>query len=235
MVKEKKGWSIIDRSGKKLFKTRYEEVGPFENGIAEVYRETRTANIGGMLLKGLVIVKRLPTFGRDIEMFDEKLKRGYIDRTGAEVISTKHDYIAAFEDGMAPVRMRGKWGMISRTGAYIVPPNFSAIRRFSEGMAAVRHGDKWGYVGHNGEIVIAAVYEDAADFHEGLAAVRQDGRPFFIDQTGQSPFRVPTTITEIGDFAAGLAPVKKGEKWGFIDKTGMLVIDPIYDAAETLP
>ena len=99
----------------------------------------------------------------------------------------------------------------------------------------MRHGDKWGYVGHNGEIVIAAVYEDAADFHEGLAAVRQDGRPFFIDQTGQSPFRVPTTITEIGDFAAGLAPVKKGEKWGFIDKTGMLVIDPLYDAAETLP
>ena len=80
LVKEKKGWSFIDRSGKKAFHTRYEAVAPFEGGLAEVGRETRTANIGGFLLKTLVIVKNLPTFGRDIEMFDEKMKRGYIDK-----------------------------------------------------------------------------------------------------------------------------------------------------------
>ena len=56
LVKEKKGWNFIDRSGKKVFHTRYEAVAPFEGGLAEVGRETRTANIGGFLLKTLVIV-----------------------------------------------------------------------------------------------------------------------------------------------------------------------------------
>ena len=233
LVKEKKGWSFIDRSGKKAFHTRYEAVAPFEGGLAEVGRETRTANIGGFLLKTLVIVKNLPTFGRDIEMFDEKMKRGYIDKTGAEVISTKHDYISDFEDGMALVRRGGKWGMVDRTGSYIVAPEYSAIRRFSEGFAAVEQGGLWGFVGRDGQIAIAPAYEEAHDFHEDLAVVSKGQKSFFIDKTGRIPFLVPSTITALGDFASGLAPAKIGEKWGFIDHTGAVVIAPAYDEALT--
>ena len=164
---------------------------------------------------------------------DPKIKRGYIDHSGTEIVSPKNNYNSTFADGMALVVVKGKWGCVNEKGAYIVEPKYNEMHRFSEDMAAVKDGDKWGFVGRDGQIAIAPAYEAVHDFHEGLAVVSKGGKSFFIDKTGRVPFLLPSTVTEIGMFNEGFAPVKIGDKWGFIDHAGTIVIAPAYDAAGT--
>ena len=234
MVKEKKHWAFIDKTGAKVIQTRYEDVDPFDGGLAEVRREVKSGSLGGFLFSAVTFAARIPTFGVNVDLIDEKIKRGYIDRTGTEVISAKNDYNSVFHDGVALVRVKGKWGAVDRTGAYVIEPKYSAINFFSEDLAAVKEGEKWGYVARDGRIVIAPAYDEARDFREGLAAVTKGGKSFYIDKTGHVPFLVPSTITEVGDFSMGLAPAKIGGKWGFIDHTGAVIIAPAYAEARTV-
>lgn len=232
-MKQKKHCGFIDKTGKKVIETRYSDVMPFENGLAEVRREVNSFSFGGLLINAIGIAAGVPVYGPDGNLISDKIKRGYIDKTGAEIISTKNDYNSPFIDGTALVRVNSKWGMVDRKGAYVIEPKYKAIHFFYNDLAAVQDGDNWGFVGRDGQMVIAAKYDEVHDFTDGLAAVRQGSKSFFIDKTGRAPFLLPNSITEIGMFNEGLAPVKVGEKWGFIDKTGTIVIAPAYDEVRT--
>ena len=230
-VQSKKNWIFIDKTGTKQFDARYETVLPFNNGTAEVHRKAKTTNFLGAAIGVAAFASGFLSLGTDLYT-DPKIKRGYIDHSGNEIVSPKNNYNSTYVDGMALVVVKGKWGCVNEKGAYIVEPKYNEMHRFSEDMAAVKDGDKWGFVGRDGQIAIAPAYEEAHDFHEDLAVVK-GGKAFFIDKTGRVPFLVPSTITVLGDFASGLAPAKIGDKWGFIDHAGTIVIDPAYDAAGT--
>lgn len=233
MMKEKKHWAFIDHTGKVVIQTRYEDVSPFENGLAEVRREVKVGLLGGFLTTAVSFAINIPVIGMPNDYLGDKTKRGYIDKTGAEIISTKNDYNSPFFDGMALVRVKSKWGMVDRKGAYVVEPKYKGIHFFYDDLAAVQDGDKWGFVGRDGKIVIAPTYDEVHDFTDGIAAVRQGSKSFFIDKTGRVPFLLPSTVTEIGMFNEGFAPVKIGDKWGFIDHTGTVVIPPTYNEVRT--
>ena len=233
MVKEKKYWAFIDKTGKKVIETRYEDVDPFKDGLAEVRREVSSFSFGGLLINAIGVAAGVPVYGPDGNLISDKIKRGYIDKTGAEVISTKNDYTSPFHDGAAIVKVKGKWGAVDQKGAYIVEPKYNGIHFFSDGLAAVKEGAKWGYVGKDGRLVIPPTYDEAGEFTEGIAVVRQSGKAFFIDKEGHVPFLVPKNITDLGMFISGLAPAKIGDKWGFIDTKGNVVITPAYDEVRT--
>ena len=232
MVKEKKYWAFIDKTGKKVIETRYEDVDPFENGLAEVRREVKSTNFIGAVLS-IAAATAGHIMYDPVMLDDEKIKRGYIDRTGAEIVSAKNDYNSTFMNGVALVRVKNKWGIVDRKGAYVIEPKYKGIHFFYDDLAAVQDGDKWGFVGRDGAMVIAPKYDEVHDFTDGIAAVRQGSKSFFIDKTGRVPFLLPSTITDIGMFISGLAPAKIGDKWGFIDTKGNVVIAPAYDEVRT--
>ena len=232
MVKEKKHWAFIDKTGAKVIQTKYEDVDPFDHGLAEVRRPVKSTNfLGAVLTLGAATAGHF--IYDSVILDDEKIKRGYIDRNGVEVISAKNDYNSPFYNDMARVRIKYKWGLVDRAGAYIIEPKYKDIHFFYDDLAAVQDGDKWGFVGRDGAVVIAPKYDEVKDFSEGLAVVRQGQKSFFIDKTGRVPFLVPSTITDLGMFIAGLAPAKIGDKWGFIDHAGTVVIPPTYDETRT--
>ena len=233
MVKEKKHWAFIDKTGEVVFETRYEDVDPFKDGLAEVRREIKVGLLGGFLTTAVSFAINIPVIGMPNDYLGDKVKRGYIDKTGAEIISTKNDYNSPFFDGMALVRVKSKWGMVDRKGAYVIEPKYKDVHLFYDDLAAVQDGDKWGFVGRDGKIVIEPKYDEVHDFTDGIAAVRQGSKSFFIDKTGRVPFLLPNNITDIGMFNKGLAPVKIDGKWGFIDTKGTVVIPPAYNEVLT--
>jgi hypothetical protein len=40
-------------------------------------------------------------------------KCGFVDKKGREVVPLKYDAVQSFSEGMAAVRLEGKWGFIS--------------------------------------------------------------------------------------------------------------------------
>ena len=60
------------------------------------------------------------------------------------------DRVNSFSEGLAPVKLKGKWGYIDRNGALIIPAQYDDAGGFSEGLAPVKLKGKWGYIDRNG-------------------------------------------------------------------------------------
>ena len=54
-------------------------------------------------------------------MVEKNGKRGYIDKTGSEVVPCKYDKAFGFSEGLAKVKKSGKYGFIDKTGREVVP------------------------------------------------------------------------------------------------------------------
>jgi hypothetical protein len=104
----------------------------------------------------------------------------FIDRSGAEIITSNSTRFQDFSEGLAvgEIRERDKLrcGYIDKTGAWVIEPQFDWAGAFSEGLAAVGYFDNgvasYGYVDRTGKMVIPPrVCAGAGPFSGGLAAL----------------------------------------------------------------
>ena len=91
-----------------------------------------------------------------------------------------------FSEGLASVKIEGRWGYIDKTGQYVIRPQFDDVKLpFEDGLACVAIGDRWGYIDKAGKYVINPQFDDAWPFEDGLALVEIDGKWGFINKVGQ--------------------------------------------------
>ena len=159
-------------------------------------------------------------------------------KTGDVVIPFKYDFAYAFSEGLAAVKLKGKWGFIDKSGKVVVPIKYDGVIDFSEGFARVGLSDKWGVVNKwgivnkSGKEIVPLKYNYVWDFNEGLASVilmDKDGyiKSGFVNKSGKVV--VPLKYDKGKDFSEGLAAVELKGKWGFIDKSGKVVVPLKYD------
>ena len=115
---------------------------------------------------------------------DENEKWGY-KQLGEWVISPKYEKAGDFGEGIAPVRIGGKWGFIDKDGKTVIPYKFESAGPLKDGLARVGQYGKFGFIDKTGAIVIPYKYLEAHDFSDGLARVCVDGKIGYIDKTGQ--------------------------------------------------
>ncbi|MDR3246597.1 MAG: WG repeat-containing protein, partial [Prevotellaceae bacterium] len=148
-----------------------------------------------------------------------------------------YDYAWDFSEGMACVKLNGRYGFFNKTGKEI-PIKYDGAGNFYEGLAAVKLNDKWGYIDKTDKVVIPFKYDDVVipfkyydigNFCEGLAGVKLNDKWGYIDKTDKVV--IPFKYDDIGNFCEGLAAVKLNGKWGYIDRTGNVVIPLKYDYA----
>jgi serine/threonine protein kinase len=145
-------------------------------------------------------------------------------------IQAQFDSVGSFSEGLAEVKVDGKWGYIDKSGKIVIQPQFDDVSKFSEGLAkAWIAGQNWGYIDKTGNFVIPQQFtkDNANNFSEGLARACVVSTCGFIDKTGN--FVIERKFTGAGDFKEGLAPVKNRGKWGFIDKSGNLITQIQFD------
>ncbi|ENA9430640.1 WG repeat-containing protein, partial [Campylobacter coli] len=65
-----------------------------------------------------------------------------------------------FSEGLAGVKLNGRWGFIDRSGKFVIKPKFDSIWDFSEGLAKVELNRKYGFMDKNGKIVIEPKFDD---------------------------------------------------------------------------
>jgi hypothetical protein len=164
----------------------------------------------------------------------KQVKFGFINQTGAMVISPQFDRAEGFFEGKAAVKVGDKWGFIDRSGKVVIRPQFTYAHSFSEGLAWVDLGeDKYALIDGMGKTIRVFQAKDYIfhDFQGGLARVAfrdtKGLRHGFIDRTGN--FAIPCQFREAADFSEGLAPVRTNGTWGFIDPRGELVIPSRFD------
>ncbi|MBR5334346.1 MAG: WG repeat-containing protein, partial [Alistipes sp.] len=74
-----------------------------------------------------------------------------IRQTGEVVVPVKYDWIGGFNDGLAKVKLNGKYGLIDKTGKEITPVKYGKIYDFREGLAGVELNGKYGFIDKTGK------------------------------------------------------------------------------------
>ena len=79
-------------------------------------------------------------------------KYGY-KHNGRVVIPAKYDDALSFSEGLASVKINGKWGFIDKTDTMVIPAKYDYAEDFSDGKAFVKLNGRWFYIDRNGNEV----------------------------------------------------------------------------------
>ena len=117
--------------------------------------ETATATLTGALTP-----KPTDPYADDIALTDEYElfqdsstgKYGY-KHNGRVVIPAKYDDAWDFSEGLASVKINGKWGFIDKTDTMVIPAKYDYAWTFSNGKARVKLNDRWFRIDRNGNEV----------------------------------------------------------------------------------
>ncbi len=207
----------VDRTGKILFKTLFDSIGEFSEGIAAVALNDK---LGFIDQNGKTICK--PKY---------------------DLVGDFHEGLAWVNLGLNPNSPEeGRYGYVDRTGQLVIPIKFASHNDFSGGLAAVvlpyRKGDlfprfnNWGYIDHKGNYIVKPELGYASDLQEGLAAIEDDNSQWgYLNNTGSIVIKPIFDYAE--NFSEGLAAVQVKDKFGYIDKSGQFVIPPTFDQAQS--
>lgn len=168
------------------------------------------------------------------EHIKNKEYQAYLERRG--LASKYYDQIYEFKEGIAKVKLNGRYGFINEEYYEVIPVTYNDINEnFSEGLVCCVKNGKVGYLDKNGNVVVAFKYDDSiggmglgisGEFREGRAEVWKNGKKGFIDYYGNEV--VPIIYDDACCFSEGLAPVKKDGRWGYVDKEGRTIVPFIY-------
>ncbi|MHB8654592.1 MAG: WG repeat-containing protein [Terriglobia bacterium] len=115
---------------------------------------------------------------------------GYINKKGKFVVSPIYENAWTYFEGLAPVKLAGKWGYVDPTGKVMIVPQFEdgaprySIGVFREGLAEVKIGSQWGFINKQGQVVIRPRFVASFGFSNGLAEV-WDPDCGYIDTSGK--------------------------------------------------
>ncbi len=167
---------------------------------------------------------------------------GYIDSTGRflnRTFDSYNDRPGDFSEGLAAVKINGKYGYIDKGENVIIDPIYDDAFGFSEGLAVVKSGDYYSFIDHKGNIISKDRFEDANSFSDGLAGIVIRGEVKYVNKemkvvidNGLGYF-IRATNNRSGkpqamSFSEGLAEFTENGLIGFFDKTGNVVIPPRF-------
>ncbi|MFM8233627.1 MAG: WG repeat-containing protein [Holophagaceae bacterium] len=186
------------------WKSKYDYVGPFEEGLARV-------NVGGKYRedddRGWNV--HAPVGGQ----------WGFVDETGKEVIPPKYDEADEFYEGLAKVKLNGKWGLINQSDRYILDPLYDAIVRSSSAQRfQVEMNGKWGIFDSLGNPITKINFESIWIFCHGLAEFQLGGKWGYLNTLGEVV--IAAKYDMVWGFDRGYSSVSLGSKHGLIDLQG---------------
>jgi hypothetical protein len=211
-VKSRSDWGYIDKTGKMVIEPQFVyRPGDFVDGLAKVMGQTHAGFIdhaGRFSLKVeyehsddsyseglLAVIQGNPPRGVYLKRDGEVALEipFWQQRTAYQrsLYSLRHQQLAPFSEGLAPVLSFNRLGFIDKTGKVVIEPLFRETKGFSEGLAAVKIIDSdgqyvWGYIDRTGRFAIAPRFSEAHTFAGGLAQVTTtDGKKQLIDESGK--------------------------------------------------
>jgi len=148
-------WGYIDKTGREVIPVKYDTISDFKRGLAKVKLDGKWGIINE---NGKEII---PPKYDDVMSFkdktvkvrlNDKWKFGYIGGANRIVIPIIYDFIGKFnEDGLAKVKLNGKWGYIDKTGKTVKITNPKELKEIKSAMVNVKLNNKYGFYRGRGD------------------------------------------------------------------------------------
>jgi hypothetical protein len=85
----------------------------------------------------------------------------YLDASGQEVIPPRYETALAFSEGLAAVRIDGRFGYIDRDGRLAIEPRFDFAGAFHQGLAEIALDGHAGVIDRSGAVVVTPRFRRA--------------------------------------------------------------------------
>lgn len=238
-VKKLNKWGAVDNVGKLIIPTTYLQKLEIFEGKIKVKSEKGEGflnSAGKEIIASNYIIKDSKLTDFTI-IQDEYKNYGVVDEKGAFIIPLKlYEEIKPLSNGVACVKLQGKWGAINRNGKLIIPAVYYYPFSFYYNYAKVRLSEKGGdgFIDNNGAVYIPLKYRIKSIALENFMIVINSLKMVAVmDKSGKLiiPFGIYDKIEPLQD---RLASVKKQEKWGAVNSLGELVVPTIYTKELTL-
>ena len=150
------GYGYMNQVGELVILPQFDRAEKFSEGFAPVKVNKKWGFIN---LKGQISISpQYDMVGESISPYDEKPDG-----------NDYNDYSSSFSEGLAGVKLKGKWGFINQSGELVIPYKFDKVQKFSGGVATVRVGDLWGVINPEGKWIIQPVDKYRIQFFQGIA------------------------------------------------------------------
>ncbi len=145
-------WGYIDKKGRMVIAPQFSEARDFEGGLAVVRPSGKAGAInraGEMVIEpvfdDLFLTAGAPTMGLVYENNYTTSRCVFMDKSG-KLLTPWYDVAWDFQEGIAKVRVDGKFGFIDTTGKMVIEPQFShASRHCQNGLVFVERDGKRGF------------------------------------------------------------------------------------------
>ena len=133
---------------------------------------------------------------------------------------------SVFNNGIAPVKQKGKWVFINRQGQ-VISKEYDEISELSDDSYVVKLNGKYGALDNYGQVILEPRFIKLGDFKNGYAYYTDGNLYGFSSKNGPV---ISAQYEWISDFDAdGLASVRQNGKYGLISASGRLQMEPSYD------
>ena len=133
-------------------------------------------------------------------------------------------------EGLAGVKVYGKWGFVDENFKTIIKPQFTEklVYAFHEELSRFKKNGKVGVIDKTGKVILPARYDNLYEFSDGLAAFQQNGKWGYINSAGE--VIIPAQYYDAQNFKHGMAKVKTDYSTAnLIDKNNNYIIKDIWD------
>ncbi|MBK8953641.1 MAG: WG repeat-containing protein [Chitinophagaceae bacterium] len=76
------------------------------------------------------------------------------------VIPMKYEDANVFSDGLASVKLGGKWGFVDSKGKEVIALQYEDAKHFEEGYAAAKQNGKWGVINKENKLIVGFIYDE---------------------------------------------------------------------------
>ena len=222
-VKNGGKWVYINKTGKEQFTAPYKTVTPFYGNLAEVRVKVSKVSMLGIAFNVFSnIIGNMGNnsyIGVDYGFMEENEKRGYINKTGELVITTKNDFVDVYngnKDSLILFVNKNKWGLADSQGNVVVPAEYEKLSYFKEGFAIVANDGKYNFININNERLNKNDYTDVKPFQNDRAAVQFGEKWGYVKNDGVTAIRAK--FEKANSFYNGVATVQFNNKWRIINK-----------------
>ena len=218
-------YGYIDHQGKIIIRPSYIWAEDFRHGLGTVYACGHYLSIDA---SGTLQPLRIALPG-EFEVQKKGDKVGFVNEHGQFKIKPTFDDALFFSEGMAAVKIKGKWGFIDTNGKLVIEAKFENAYYFTEVVAVAElQGVGHVLIDKSGN-VLASDLESTQSISEGRVPVERNDKTGYLDLQGK--VIIPIVYDGGLSFSEGLAAVEKDDKWGYIARDGKLVIPFEYDTA----
>lgn len=179
-------YGYVDTKGSIVISPRYDEAGPFSDGLAPVRINDKYGYTDpqGNVVIACQFVEARP-FHEGLAAVSNGKMYGFINKKGEYVINPQFEAVDDFSDGLAAFSNGKMVGYIDKSGTYAINPQFEDGGSFNSGLACISFGNMCGYVNKEGKTVINPQFDRASSFNGNIAMIESNKLIGFIDKKGK--------------------------------------------------